>query len=608
MNRRTLSGCMIMQHFRRPHARSASRVRALVVVIALATIATSAPVFADSFELRWAAEGYYRTRSIYLTNLARAPRSTGIDPVSGETFVVPEIRRTSYLMHRLRLAPRVAVGRPGEAPLATLFIQLDALDDVLWGDNNGVSSAPLFATETSNQSFLGGSVEDSVQIGKAWVEFGVPVGAMRVGRMPSHWGMGLLANGGGSTTFDPDPNRPADIPARRSSDAFFNDDFGDNHFGSVADRILFVTKPLTIYRTVAGFADTESKLVVGYAFDKISEAPFLVNEPFERRFRPFGQQAFISRGASDDVNEHVGLVVWNDPYWKPGGPLARHTDELRVGAYGVLRLAEEGSTEPTALDPADSCGVFEGEPVPCVDTGSTVWIADLWYRLRYGPFYSEGEVLRIGGTTFGGVPFPATNTKKRASITGGVLRFGFFGTDYDDNDLWDATLEVGHASGDDQLEDEKFKQRPLHPDYNVGLILYEEILRELSARTYGIPFFSTENPEGATGFFSNGGVINSNYLFLKGGYHLPLPRTRLVGGLLLAWVDTLAQTGVAMFYEGEGGSYLGTELDLALKTSFSGNMDLSIETGYLRFGSALRAVYPNAEQSFTLQSRLAFIF
>ena len=33
-------------------------------------------------------------------------------------------------------------------------------------------------------------------------------------------------------------------------DYFFDDDFGDNHFGSTADRILFITTPITIAKTI----------------------------------------------------------------------------------------------------------------------------------------------------------------------------------------------------------------------------------------------------------------------------------------------------------------------------------------------------------------------
>ena len=560
---------------------------------------------ADLMELKWTIEGYYRTRGVFVTNLARTERFLVTNPNTGENMVIPEIRRTSYMMQRLRLAPRVSYGK-----VATLHLQLDALNDVLWGDNNGVATAPLFATDASNQNYLGGPADPQgyVKLNKAWVEFNLPVGVMRVGRMPSHWGLGILANGGGNFNLDPDPSRPKGVPQRKHLDSFFNDDFGDNHFGSTVDRILFLTKPISIAKTIAGKKDVSSKLVTGYAYDKLSESPFLPAEGFERTFRPFGQQGFISRGRNDDVNEHVVFAVWNDPFWSPGGPFARYTDELRVGGYGVLRRSREGSTQPSDLNPAEMCGGPGDELVPCEDTGSNVYILDFWYRLRYGPFYSEAEVLHIGGTTFGGIPFPAKNEKKDANINGGVFRLGYFGTDANGADLYDAMLEVGHASGDDVLEDGQFKQRALHPDFNVGLVLYEEVLRELSARTYGLPFISDENPQGALGLFSNGGVINSNYLNLRGGYKVPGLGFRLHGGLLFAWVDTQAETGTAMFRIDDEGSYLGTEIDLGLKAQFAGKMHFTLETGYLRYGSALRSVYPNANSSFSLQSSLAFVF
>jgi hypothetical protein len=572
---------------------------------------------ADLEELKWAAEGFYRARQAYLTNLAREDRRVLTYPLNGEELVIPEIRRTSYITHRAQLMPQVRYG-----DLAKLTMQVDALSDVLWGDNNGVSAAPLFATDTSNQDFLGGREESSIEVSRAWLEFNAKLGVMRVGRMPSHWGLGLLANGGGSGWMDPDPARPPELPQRKALDNFFDDDFGDNHFGSTADRILFITKPISVFKTIKKAKDTSSNLVLGYGYSVITEAPLLAAEPFERQFRPFGQQGFISRGQRDDVDEHILVAIWNDPYWQPGGRLSRDTDELRIGFYGVMRRSEEGSTNPSGLDPGDTCGTFDGETVSCDDTGSRVWIADLWYRFRYGPFYSEAEALKIGGTTFGGVPFPFKNVKKRADIDGAVARIGFVsrdpatdpirqlvGIEPYERDLWELELELGHASGDDELEDEDFTQRALHPDFNAGLILFEEVLRELSARTYGPPFFSEENPEGAKGLMSNGGVVNANYLFPKVRYHLPWGESKLIVGVLMAWVDKLARTGTAMFYEDEAASSkLGTELDVALKTHFNGHMDLSIEGGWLWYGDALKSALPNADHSFSIQTRLAFIF
>ncbi len=576
--------------------------------VVLATIAAPVTARADLSELRWATEGYFRTRTVLLTNLAPEERITQTYAPTGDEVVRPDIRHTSYVTSRMRLMPTLSY-----AKVAKFQFQMDALDDVLWGDNNGISTAPLFATDASSQYFLGGPLGDSVKIPRAWVEFSVPVGLMRVGRMPSHWGMGLLANGGG--TMNIDPTTPVGEPSRRALDNFMPDDFGDKHFGSTADRILFITKPLSIYKTVAKKGDISSNFIMGYAFDKLSEAPFLPFEPFEREFRPFGQQGFISRGSSDDVTEHVGLIVYNNADWDK----VRFTDEARVGVYGVLRTAQQGSTQPSALDPTATCGQFGGEDVACEDTGSKVYILDLWWRLRYGPWYTEGEGYHIGGRTFGGVPFPVRNRKKEASIQGGVARFGYF----DPTDTWDAILEVGHASGDASLQDEKFQQRSLHPDYNVGLILFEEILRERSARVYGVPLAQNELPQGATGFFSNGGVINANYLYPRGHYRLPIRNLQLTGAVLMAWVDKLSSDLLAMFVDcGNNGcqqgetdsTYLGTEVDIALKADFAGTMQFSLETGYLRFGKALKDAFvepagvsePNG--AFSLQTRIAFVW
>jgi hypothetical protein len=578
--------------------------RLLSAAAGVAVIAFAGPAAADLTELKWASEGYFRTRTVVLSNLAPQPRIVTSYPPNGEELIIPDIRSTSYIMSRLRLMPQLQFGK-----LVRMTFQIDALDDVVWGDNNGLSTAPLFATDGSGQNFLGGPVGDSVQIKRAWVQFPVPVGLMRIGRMPSHWGMGLLANGGGTGWMDPET--PKGEPQRRILDNFFDDDFGDNHFGSTADRILFVTRPITIYRTLKKLGKVEHPLVIGYAYDKLSEAPLLPFEGFERKFRPFGQQGFLSRGSDDDVNEHVLLAVWNNPDWDKKS----FQDELRLGFYGVLRTSKEGSTQPSRLDdPNKVCGTFDGQAYPCVDTGSKVWIADLWWRVRYGNWFTEGEAYKIGGTTFGGVPFPSRNNKKQADINAGVARFAWLQPKYD------TMLELGHASGDDVLEDEHFKQRAMHPDFNVGLILFEETLRELTARAYGVPFFSNENPQGALGLMSNGGVINANYVFPKARFRpTPVANTEITAGLLMAWVDTLATSGTALFRacSGANGScaadetsskYLGTEFDVAAKASFAGNMRVSLEAGFLQYGAALKKQLTEASHSVTFQSSIAFVW
>ena len=596
--------------------------RQLLAAAAAALVLAAAPPPARAqLELKWALEGYYRTRATSLSNLAPEPRKTITNAVTGEPIVMPDIRSTSYLTQRLRVSPSLAYGN-----VAKLYLQVDALDDVLYGDNNSISSAPLFAVNGSNENYMGGPPQDSIAMSRAWIEFAVPVGQLRVGRMPSHWGMGVLANGGGS--FNVDPSAPPG-KRRKNLDYFFDDDFGDNHFGSTNDRILFATRPLTVLRTIQKKEDTRSNLLVAYAFDKLSEAPFLPDA--DRRFRPFGQSGFISRGANeDDANEHVVVVLYSDPDWEQ----VAITDELRVGTYWVFRTEKEGFTSPQMGPPYDSPADCEDSGVDpdsdeCVtsDRGSFVWVGDVWARVRYGPFYGETEVVHIGGDSTGGVPFPSANHYKKANITSGVLRAGYL------TEMLDGILEVGYDSGDERLADSEFKQRPIHPDYNVGLILYEEVLRERSARVFGPNFITAANPDGARGFFTNGGVLNSKYLQLKGRFRPDFEGVRLfnpeiVGAVLFAWLDQWSDSPNVFVCPNptetpedcSTSKYLGTEFDLALKSRFyNEHLDFSLETGYLLFGDALQTrsnpdsggsyANPGAPSgAFTLQARIAYVF
>jgi hypothetical protein len=115
--------------------------RLLTVVAGSALVALAAPARADLTELKWATEGYFRTRTVTLSNLAPQPRVVTTYPGNGEQLIIPDIRSTSYVVSRLRLMPSLQFGKQ-----VRMNFQIDALDDILWGDNNGLSTAPLFAT------------------------------------------------------------------------------------------------------------------------------------------------------------------------------------------------------------------------------------------------------------------------------------------------------------------------------------------------------------------------------------------------------------------------------------------------------------------------------
>lgn len=538
-----------------------------------------------SFDL----DGYYRARWVHLGNVFDTtvmPNTTCV-PGSPCVNVTPQ-KSADFFVHRVRLVPKLALD-----DVAALYVQIDALNNVVWGDNDlATSSSPVFATGTSDTNLLGQRIA-SVEVPRAWLELKLPVGQLRVGRMPSQWGMGLLANDGNG----------------------FRNEFDDAYYGSTADRVLFATKPIQIIQALRGDRTYKSNLLFAIGYDKIVEEPcevrtgpisnctLLSPEELWQRYqedRTPGSQAFLAR-SKNDVDQAVLVLLYNAEKIR----LLRPDDQLTAGAYIVLRKQERSFTK----DPQDGDASPRDENGNPVDSGSFVQIYDFYLKARLARLYAESEALVIIGETSGGVPLPP-NSKKQVRLHGGVGRIGYV------SPLLDAIMEAGWASGTTDLEADKFTQRPLHPDYGVGLVLYRQVLRERSFQVY--------NAFNARGFSSQGGVIDSTYIFPRVRLRPPLAKLRgleLVVGVLAAWADKQDDRLFgATFADGRRrGKYLGTELDAALKYSFYKNhIRFVLEGGYLWFGEQLRAVDPDtghpypgdywARGSWTLQSRLAYVF
>jgi hypothetical protein len=548
-------------------------MRALPRLLLLLALAWPALASAK-LELRFDLEGYYRARWVHVGNAF----DTQVMPNTANVVVTPQ-KRADFLVQRVRLVPALAL-----ADFVTLRVQVDALNNVVWGDNDLASStAPVFATGTSNTNLLGERIA-SIEVPRAWLELKLPVGLLRVGRMPSQWGLGLLANDGNG----------------------FRNEFDDANGGSTADRILFATRPVQIYKALRGDRTYKSNLVFAVAYDKIVEEPCEVrngpiancsllapNDLWQRYQddRPVGGQGFLARN-QNDVDQAVLVLLYNAEKIQ----LLRPDDQLALGTYIVLRNQQRSFTKE----------IREDDPV---DTGTFVGIYDVYLKARVARAYAEGEFLAIVGDTTGGVPLPP-NSKKAVRLYGGVGRFGYV------SPMLDGIFEVGYASGTRNLEGETFTQRPLHPDYAVGLVLYRQVLRERSFQVY--------NAINARGFSSGGGVIDSKYIFPRIRFrpqHRKLKGLELVAGVLAAWADKRDDMLFASsFSDGRRrSSYLGTELDAALKYSFyEDHVRFTLEAGYLIFGEQLRAVDPNtgypylgdywARGAWSVQSRIAFVF
>jgi hypothetical protein len=502
--------------------------------------------------------GYWRMQSLAVWN------TYDLDHVPGGTAPTEALTYAAYLMQRLRLEPRLSLEK-----IATFRIQADVFDDVVWGDNEQQTfGVPLFAEQPSNMNFLGQSVP-SIQVKRAWLELNLPIGVLRAGRQPSNWGLGILSNAGDG----------------------FDDDLGENHFGSTFDRIAFATKPLTIYRTLTHATDTESSLIVAYAYDKLSEEPCLTDRPpwssrgfdctvlnpvdrFTKFFdeRPYGSTGWLEHGGND-VQEHIIVVYYNNEKWHPWRP----TDQLKVGTYIVFRTQDQSYTLP--------------RPAGVPDHGAFAGIYDGYYKLRLGPWYSEAEAYVILGHASGVLPLgcPGAACDKDAQIIGLAWRAGWL------TEKLDLVFEFGYASGDDSLGDATFKQRPLHPDYNVGLLMYEEVMRQRS--------FAVYSPFAGNALQSLGGVIDSFYLYPRLRYRpARLPGLEGVFALVAAWRDQADE----LLFSAARSRFMGLELDGALKYAWADqHLSFALSGGLLFFGGAFEY---RSDAAGTLQTRLALLF
>ena len=184
---------------------------------------------------------------------------------------------------------------------------------------------------------------------------------------------------------------------------------------------------------------------------------------------------------NDDVMEMIyALIYRGEDVQYLGG-----TGDLTVGGYVIHRIQRE--------------------------TESDVIIADAYLDAKVHGVHVEIEGVTIRGKTRaivlqGGDPSAEDPLAKNAEIYGYVARAGY------EQPGWKALMEVGHASGDDNVADEDFTGRPLHPDHNAGILLYEEVIARVTAETW---------TTGAEALWSGGGVYNSHYCLL---YTSPSPR------------------------------------------------------------------------------------
>jgi uncharacterized protein (TIGR04551 family) len=346
--------------------------------------------------------------------------------------------------------------------------QIDLLDNLVLGStpsgyavsNGSVAQrsgySPLGVLDDGAAAPSGGrnSLRDSIVVKRVWAEWVTPVGQLRFGRMPNHWGLGMVNNAG---------------------------DGHDDDYQSTIDRAQIISgiKSLDLYASVA--------------MDFPNEGPTSDALSIER-----GQPYDIAQ--LDDVNQYTFSIVRKKSPELTRAALANGDLVLNGGLQVMYRhqlLASDktGACETGAAVPG--CALTDTQSIEFQRRGAHMWLPDLWLQLLYRGFRFETEVATVQGS------IENVSTTKDMNDTGYKMRSWGFVTEIEqllaENKLH-LGFKTGWASGDADVDslapgsglqsqhgDHTISTFRFHPSYALDLILYRNILSRVQGTYYFRP-------------------------------------------------------------------------------------------------------------------------
>jgi uncharacterized protein (TIGR04551 family) len=387
---------------------------------------------------------------------------------------------------RLRLEPSIHI-----SDNLHIWSQIDMLDNVVLGSTpqgyanlpaanggyglvgRGYASLGAFATtQWAPQSGVT-SVSDTIMVKRAWGSYVSPIGKIAFGRMPHHWGLGMLYNAG---------------------------DGYDSDWQSTVDRLTFTYS----------FPDWNLYLNGSWDFANEGVTTATLNTPDGAG--TYNQQGeAIDLATKDDLDHWAFTVVHKVEPQLARYRIAKGIPVVNAGLY----LAYE--TQDLAHEAIDGSGASIGSVATDQAPGFVrreyeAVIGDVWIQLLYDKLRFEAEAawtygtfentLRASDSDYDNLTDPSndgwtiaqfglsTQTEWRALEDRLRLNFGF-GIASGDPDVASLTPSQSASSGsalDRQLTlDRTYSTFRYHPDYRVDLILFRNILSRVQGAYYFRP-------------------------------------------------------------------------------------------------------------------------
>ncbi len=267
---------------------------------------------------------------------------------------------------RLRLNPEIHI-----SDNLRILSQIDLLDNLVLGSTpdayalrpsntttgysaaaNGYNGyAPLSSFSTTQGPPTAGvnGYRNSIDVQRVWAEYLTPVGQLRFGRMPMHWGLGMLTNSGDCLDCDYQTN---------------------------VDRIMFVTglKSLDLY--------------VGGSWDFVSSGPTNASA-----YDVYGGQPYNTANLANVGQWSVFAARRTNPELQRL-KLARGDVVLNGGVFATYRkqlLDVQAAQNPISMDRTIANNGLERR-------GAEAFIPDAWVQLLFGKLRLEAELATIWGS------------------------------------------------------------------------------------------------------------------------------------------------------------------------------------------------------------------
>ena len=383
--------------------------------------------------------------------------------------------------------------------------QIDILDNVVFGSTpegyefnpatgSGYQVLPrsgylpngyLDGTQSPPRSGVN-SLQDSVSVKRAWAEFTTPLGEARFGRMPNHWGLGMVFNGG---------------------------DGYDDDAQSTVDRIMFASGIKLLDLVIAGMWDFPHE-------GATTGVPIAGSEQYDR-------------AGLDDVNQYGLMILRSKSPELTKLELARGNLVLNTGLYVSYRdqlLANDQSGNSGANVPGAAASTLANQGYS--RRGLSMWLPDLWLQLLYKKLRIETEIAAVlGSVESASVPPPGTSNGPDFIVGGGQperkLRQYGFAFELQQKLVEDRlrlSFKSGWASGDpdafdpdaagnlipgqheQQVNDNTISTFRFHPSYRVDQILNRYILQRIQGTYYFNPSLDYDFSRQPNGQRIGGGI------------------------------------------------------------------------------------------------------